>query len=84
MTIGVEMTEMSSKTKAASSRIVNGVAGRNILKVWNQPPRNDCICRRLQDAAVECVELTMRGGSAEECGQVWLYWIGVGVNIGDS
>lgn len=33
LTIGVEMTDMSNKTNAASSRIVNGVAGRNILNV---------------------------------------------------
>lgn len=33
LTIGVEITDMRSKTKAANSKIVNGVAGRNIMKV---------------------------------------------------
>ncbi|KAL5353585.1 hypothetical protein ACLOAV_001622 [Pseudogymnoascus australis] len=32
-TIGTEMTEMRSNTKAAKSRIVSGVAGRNIVAV---------------------------------------------------
>jgi hypothetical protein len=51
--IGVEITEMSSKTNAASSSTVRGVAGLNILKSQDSPFRNDCGCQRPQDAASE-------------------------------
>ena len=32
LTIGVDMVERSSRTKATKKRIVNGVAGRSIVK----------------------------------------------------
>lgn len=35
--IGVEITEINNKTKAANSKIVNGVAGRNILILQDSP-----------------------------------------------
>lgn len=49
--IGVESTDMSSKTNAVNSSTVKGVAGLNILKSENLPFRNDCGCQRRQDAA---------------------------------
>ena len=60
--IGVEITDMSSKTNAASSSTDRGVAGLNILKSEDPPSRNDCGCRRPQDAAsgVKAGESSMR------------------------
>lgn len=34
LTIGVDMVERSSRTKATKKRIVNGVAGRSIVNVF--------------------------------------------------
>jgi hypothetical protein len=49
--IGVERTDMRSKTNAANSKIVNGVAGLNILRSENWSFKRDSSCRRPQDAA---------------------------------
>ena len=39
MTMGVEMVAMSRRTNATKKRIVNGVAGLNILQTYIAPPR---------------------------------------------
>lgn len=39
LTIGVDMVERSSKTKAMKKRMVKGVAGRSIVKSALRPQR---------------------------------------------
>lgn len=58
--IGVDRTEMSSKTNATNSNTVNGVAGLNIVICRDWESRKDCVCRRRQDAAVGVVKVAMR------------------------
>jgi len=64
--IGVERTEMRSKTNAANSRIVRGVAGLNMTKWRESGCQSDCGCQRLQDAALEVVRFAMRCEASKE------------------
>jgi hypothetical protein len=51
--MGVEITDMRSKAKAARSKIVNGVAGLNILNIERTPSRKPAGRRRRYDAALQ-------------------------------
>lgn len=65
--IGVEMTDNSSRTKAANSNAVNGVAGRNIVVLAKLLQRSDSVwlsndCRLFPHALRVVAQLEVGGG----------------------